>query len=255
MRGDGIVAKSLPPLAAIALFFLAWEAITVAGWVPAYVLPAPSAVAATLWDQAGNFWFQSERTLFETIVGGFLGAILGMVVGAIIALSTRLRSALYPLIVASQSLPVLALAPILILWLGYGTEPKIVIVIQVVFFPVAVGTISGLLSVRPEIMLFGQTLGASRWDIFRKVQVPSSLPYLFTGLKVAASYAPVAALIGEWMGSDRGLGTLMLRAQVTLNTTVLFGAVVLVTIAGVGAFALTELVERRVIPWHYRQAD
>jgi NitT/TauT family transport system permease protein len=249
-----LLSRLGPPAIAIAIFLLIWEAITRLEFVPAYVLPSPTAIAATLWNQAGYFWFQTERTLFETVVGGALGAALGILVGTGIAMSVPLRRALYPLVVASQSLPTLALAPILILWLGYGTEPKIVIVVQVVFFPVAVGTISGLLSVAPEVLLFGRTLGASNWDLFRKVRMPASLPYVFTGLKVGASYAPIAALIGEWMGSDRGLGTLMLRAQVTLNTTVLFGAVVIVTLAGVGAFLLTEFIERRVIPWHYHQS-
>jgi putative hydroxymethylpyrimidine transport system permease protein len=160
------------------------------------------------------------------------------------------RAALYPLLVASQSLPVLALAPILVLWLGFGIAPKIVIVVQIIFFPVTVATIQGLTSVSNEVLVFGRSLGASASTIFWKVRVPAMLPYLFGGLKIASSYAAVAAVIAEYTGAEHGLGALMLRANSDYNIPVVFGSVVLVTVIGLALFGLTSLAERKLTPWH-----
>jgi ABC-type nitrate/sulfonate/bicarbonate transport system permease component len=195
------------------------------------------------------YWDNAQVTLTEIVIGIVIGVALGILLGIAIALQNVLRVALYPLVVGSQSLPVLALAPILVLWLGFGIAPKIVIVVQIIFFPVTVATIQGLTSVSSEVLVFGRSLGASSWTLFWKVRVPAMLPYLFGGLKIASSYAAVAAVIAEWTGADRGLGALMLRANSDYNTEVVFGSVVIITAIGLGLFGLVTLAERKLTPW------
>lgn len=244
LRGQGFTVLVFLLLLAI------WEIVSQLRWQPAYLLPAPSAVAQDLWSHRDGYWKDSLATLGEFFLGSAVGAVIGVIVGIILALSARLRRVLYPLLVGSQSLPTLALAPLLVLWFGYGILPKVIIVVQVVFFPIALATVAGLTAVSSEALLFGRSLGASRVDLFTKVRVPASLPYIFNGLKVSASYAAIAAVISEWAGATEGLGALMIRANMTLQTTTVFGSLVIITAIGVGSFAVVSAIERLVVPWH-----
>lgn len=242
--------STLPPLVVVLILLGAWQAGSETGALPGYIFPPPTSVVKELFAQPGLFWENTRTTLVEIALGGTIGIAFGFILGALIAMSQVLRAAVYPLVVASQSVPILALAPLLILWLGFGIAPKIVIVVQIVFFPVAVATIQGLSSVDPAIVVFGETLGASRWQLFWKVRFPSTLPYLFGGLKISLSYAAIAAVIGEYIGATSGLGALMSRANSDVEPDVLVGAVVLVTLIGLLLFVLTVVIERCVIPWH-----
>jgi ABC-type nitrate/sulfonate/bicarbonate transport system permease component len=251
-----VLRIGVPVLVAV-IFFGAWQVASSSGWQPDYILPLPSEVASELWDDRGGFWRNTQATLSEIAVGFPVGVVAGLLVGSLIGLSAGIRSVLYPYVVASQSIPVLATAPLLILWFGFGILPKVIIVSQVVFFPVAIGTVSGLASVPEEALLFGRTLGASSWKLFTKVRIPTSLPYVFSGLKISASYAAVAAIVAEFAGSNEGLGAMMLRARLSLETETIFGALILATLIGVGCFALMSALERVVVPWHprFRGAD
>ena len=251
-RRAAILKSTLPPFAVVLALLGLWEIGSETGTLPSYVFPPPTSVAREIWEKPGLFWENSETTLVEIALGGAIGIVFGFIAGSLIAMSRILRSAFYPLVIASQSVPILALAPLLILWLGFGIAPKIVIVVQIVFFPVAVAAIEGLSSVDPAIMVFGETLGASWWQLFWKVRFPNMLPYLFAGLKISLSYAAIAAVLSEYIGATTGLGALMSRANSTYETNVLVAAVVLVTLIGLLLFVLTVLVERRVIPWHRR---
>jgi ABC-type nitrate/sulfonate/bicarbonate transport system permease component len=239
----------LAPLAVIVLLLGVWQFVSATGIMDELTLPAPTTVAESLWTDRAMYWDNAQVTLTEIVIGIVIGVALGILLGIAIALQNVLRVALYPLVVGSQSLPVLALAPILVLWLGFGIAPKIVIVVQIIFFPVTVATIQGLTSVSSEVLVFGRSLGASSWTLFWKVRVPAMLPYLFGGLKIASSYAAVAAVIAEWTGADRGLGALMLRANSDYNTEVVFGSVVIITAIGLGLFGLVTLAERKLTPW------
>lgn len=239
----------LAPLAVILLLLGVWQFVSATGIMDELTLPAPTTVAESLWTDRAMYWDNAKVTLTEIVIGIVIGVALGILLGIAIALQNVLRVALYPLVVGSQSLPVLALAPILVLWLGFGIAPKIVIVVQIIFFPVTVATIQGLTSVSSEVLVFGRSLGASSWTLFWKVRVPAMLPYLFGGLKIASSYAAVAAVIAEWTGADRGLGALMLRANSDYNTEVVFGSVVIITAIGLGLFGLVTLAERKLTPW------
>lgn len=240
------------PAIVVLVLLGAWELATVTGWQPPYLLPSPTAVAESLWTERDAYWSNAVATLTEVFVGFTLGALLGCLFGIGIGLVAGLRRAFYPLLVASQSLPVLALAPLLVLWFGFGIVPKLIIIVQIVFFPVTVATISGLLSVSEEALVFGRSLGA-RWSaLFFKVRLPASLPFIFSGLKISASYAAIAAVIAEWAGSEKGLGAMMLRANTNLQTEIVFGTLVLITLIGLGAFGLMVLLERIFVPWHER---
>lgn len=242
-------ATFLAPLGVIVALLGVWQFISATGIMDELTLPAPTTVADSLWTDRAMYWDNAQVTLTEIVIGIVIGIALGVLLGIAIALQRVLRTALYPLVVGSQSLPVLALAPILVLWLGFGIAPKIVIVVQIIFFPVTVATIQGLTSVSSEVLVFGRSLGASSWTLFWKVRVPAMLPYFFGGLKIASSYAAVAAVIAEWTGADRGLGALMLRANSDYNTEVVFGSVVIITVIGLGLFGLASLAERKLTPW------
>ncbi len=247
-----MVKSTLPPLVIVLLLLVGWQVGSETGALPSYVFPPPTAVVKELYEQPGLFWENAETTLTEIALGGVIGIVFGFLIGSLIAMSRVLRAAFYPLVVASQSVPILALAPLLILWLGFGIASKIVIVVQIVFFPVCVAAIQGLSTVDPAIVVFGHSLGASNWQLFWKVRFPSMLPYLFAGLKISLSYAAIAAVIAEYIGATTGLGALMSRANSGYETNVLVAAVVLVTLIGLMLFVLTVIVERRVIPWHRR---
>jgi ABC-type nitrate/sulfonate/bicarbonate transport system permease component len=245
----------LLPLAAVVTILAIWELLSAGGIVSPLVLPSPTDVAKSLVEDRALYWTNARTTLVEIFLGSVIGVSLGVIFGVMVALKRSIRAALYPLLVASQSLPVLALAPILVLWLGFGIAPKIVIVVQIIFFPVTVATIQGLTSVSHEVLVFGRSLGASASTIFWKVRVPAMLPYLFGGLKIASSYAAVAAVIGEYTGAEHGLGALMLRANSDYNIPVVFGSVVIVTVIGLTLFGLTSLAERKLTPWHRASTD
>jgi ABC-type nitrate/sulfonate/bicarbonate transport system permease component len=237
------------PLAVLIVLFAVWQFATTQGYIDDLFLPAPTDIAIALADQPMLYVDNALITLSEIGIGASIGIVLGVLLGTAVALIPAVRLALYPLLVASQSLPILALAPILMLWLGFGILPKIVIVVQLIFFPVTVATVQGLSSVKEEVLVFGKSLGASGWSMFWKVRFPAMLPHLFAGLKIASSYAAVAAVVAEWTGSEGGLGAIMTRANSDYNTVVVFGCVAVITAIGLGLFGLCTLLERLVTPW------
>ena len=197
---------------------------------------------------------RSDFTLFRTLpmLGFALGALAGVGLGVLLAASRLAERALYPWLVASQIVPIVAVAPILVVWFGFTIVPKVVVVALVCFFPVVVNTADGLRAVDPELVDLLRTLGASTRRIMRSVRIPSALPYVFSGLKVAMALAVVGAVFGEWVGASRGLGYLMLALNNQLATADLFAAVLVLSLLGIALFFLVGLAERLAIPWHHR---
>lgn len=247
-----VLKSTLPPLFIVVLLLAAWQVGSKTGSLPTYVFPAPTEVASVLGEQPGLFWENTRMTLLELGIGSAIGVVFGFLCGVLIAESRMLRAAIYPLVIGSQSLPMLALAPLLVLWLGFGIEPKVIIVVQIVFFPVAVAAVQGLATVSPEMLVFGHSLSASKWQLFWKVRFPCMLPYVFSGMKIALSYAAIAAVIAEYIGANVGLGALMQRANNAYQPKTLVAAVVLVALIGLLLFVATVIAERLIIPWHRR---
>ena len=230
VRAPG-VGKTLteygPALLLVALVFAAWEMATGVWDIQAWLLPAPSAIAKAAVDARALLGPHLVQTVVETLVGFAVALIGGLVMALLIDVSATMRRALYPLLVVSQTIPIIAVAPLLVIWFGYGLLPKVIVVGLVCFFPIVVGTADGLRSTDPDLIALLQSMGATRRQVFLKVRVPASLPGMFTGIKVAITYSVVGAIIGEWVGASRGLGVFMLRASNSFRTDWVFAAVVL----------------------------
>lgn len=245
----------LLPLAVIAALLGAWE--LAAQWdvladalgIEPFLVPAPSDVADSLWTDrellADNAWV----TVQEVVLGFAIAAALGFAFAVALHLSDTLRRAFYPLLVASQTVPVIAIAPILIVWLGFGIGPKLVIIALVCFFPITVNTLDGLRSVDPDLARMMRTLDASRAQILRRIEIPAALPFLLSGAKIAAVVSVIGAVFGEWSGADEGLGHLILIAQGQVQTARVFAAVVVLSALALILFGALALIERRVAWW------
>jgi NitT/TauT family transport system permease protein/putative hydroxymethylpyrimidine transport system permease protein len=218
-----------------------------------FLIPAPSDVARALWDDhallADNGWV----TLKEVLAGFALAVAAGAGFAAVLHLSPTLRRAVYPLLVASQTVPIVVVAPILVVWLGFGIGPKLAIIALICFFPVTVNTLDGLGSVDADLVKMMRTLDAGRWQIFRRVEAPTALPYFFSGAKIAVAVAVIGAVFGEWAGSSSGLGHLIQEASAQLETARTFAAVVVLSALAVALFGLLAALEHRVAWWGPRR--
>lgn len=234
---------------------VAWEVIVRAAHVPEYLLPAPTQVLADLktdWVILGPaMWV----TLKEVLLGFVIAAAAGIGLAVVLHLYTPLRRAMYPILIGSQTIPVVVLAPILVILLGYGILPKLVIVALICFFPIVVNGLDGLRSVDDDFILMMRTLDASRWAIFRRVEFPAALPSIFSGMRIAATFASIGAVFGEWSGSNAGLGYVMLEATPNLLTSRIFAAILILTVISLVLFGLVSLLERLAVPWAPRRGS
>ena len=251
-RSRSIVLTYAPPALVVVATIGLWELLIHLLDVPTYLLAPPSLIAETIGERAPELWSHSGVTLRETLVGFAFAVGAGLAFGLFLHFSTIARRALYPLLIASQSIPTVVLAPVFVLLLGFGMWPKVAIVALFCFFPVVVGTIDGLAGVDPEYIRMMLTLDASRFGIFRRVEFPSALPQIFTGTRVGATYAAIGAVFGEWAGSEAGLGWQMIQAKGRLDTALVFADIVFITAMALCLFGLVSLVERLTIPWARR---
>ena len=245
----------LPPALIVLLLLGAWEVAARTellaerpGGQPLLV-PAPSEVVEALWEDRSLLFDDAWVTLQEVVAGFALALVLGVGFAIVLHLFEALRRAFYPLLIASQTVPIIVVAPILVVWFGYGIGPKLAIIALICFFPITVNTLDGLRSVDPDLIRMMRTLDAGRWQIMRRVEAPSALPFLFSGAKIAVAVAVIGAVFGEWVGSDSGLGHLMLQASAQLLTPRLFAAVAVLSVFAIALFALLSLLERRVAWW------
>ncbi len=246
----------LPALLIVLALLGIWEGYVRLFHVQKWLLPAPSVIASTLGSDIGLLSRHTWVTLEEVLIGFGFALVAGMVLAAAIALSRTLERALYPFVVASQTIPIIVIAPLLLIWVGYGLWPKVIVVALIAFFPIVVNTVDGLRAVDPDMVNLLRTLRASRWQIFAKLQVPSALPFLFSGVKVAIAVSVIGAVIGEWVGSSEGLGYLMVRSKPQFLTERVFAAMVILSVMGVALFVLAGAVERLALPWsHARRAQ
>jgi putative hydroxymethylpyrimidine transport system permease protein len=242
-------ARYGPAALVVVVTIVAWELIIRGFDVPTYIWSSPSIIVETTKENFSDLLGHAAVTLKETLVGFALAVVLGLGFGFILHFSVLAKRSLYPLLIASQSIPTVVLAPVFVLVLGFGLWPKVAVVTLFCFFPIVVGTIDGLMSVDPEYIRMMLTLDATRKGIFRRVEFPSALPQIFTGMRVGATYAAIGAVFGEWAGSQSGLGWQMLQAKGRLDTALVFADIVFITLMALGLFGLVSLVERLTIPW------
>jgi len=244
----------LPSVVLLAGLIGVWQLVVWAADVPDYLFPAPSAVAAALRDDAGVLGDATAVTAREMVLGFLLAVAIGLAFGVLLHFSTILRRALLPLLVVSQTVPTVVLAPILAILLGYGIGPKLVVVAIVCFFPIVVNAVDGLRATDPELVRMMRTLRGTRWSLFRRVELPGALPMIFSGARVAATYAAVGAVFGEWAGSSEGLGFVMLQSQPSLDTARIFAAVVILSLLALALYGAVTLAERLLVPWKWEPA-
>ena len=229
-----------------------WEAYTRLGGIDEIVLPAPTAILTALYDDRALLWSNFTVTAGEIGLGMLVALVLGLLCAIAIHFSAILRRALYPLLVGSQTIPIVLVAPLLVAWWGFGLGPKLAIVALVCFFPVVVPTLDALDRVDGDLRKLMRTLGASRWQTFRMVDAPAALPGVLTGAKLSVAIASIAAILAELAGSDAGLGNLMLKAIPNFETARAFAAVLILSVFSVVLFGLLALAERRLLPWAHQ---
>jgi putative hydroxymethylpyrimidine transport system permease protein len=246
--------RLLPPAAILVALVATWELSARLLEIENYLLPAPSEVAEALWQDRDLLAPDAWVTLQEVLLGFAVALLAGVAFAVAMHLSGTLRRAFYPILVASQTVPIIVIAPILVVWFGFGIVPKLAIIALICFFPITVNTYDGLRSVDPDLPKLMRTLDAGRWDVLRRVEAPAALPFAFSGAKIAVAVAVIGAVFGEWAGSDSGLGHLMLQASAQLLTARMFAAVIVLSAFAIGLFALLSLLERRVVTWSPRSS-
>jgi len=239
-----------PPLVVLAAVLLAWELLVRALRVPEYLLPPPTAIAAELFGSL-DYYVPNAWVTFQEAIGGLaLGSLIGFVLGVVMARSAFAERFLFPLAVGVRVTPIIAIAPIFIIWFGFTVWPKVVVAALITFFPVLTNTIVGLRSVDPCTLELMRSVHASELEILRKLRLPNALPYLMAAAKIGISLSLIGALVGEIVGAREGLGHVIDNASINLLTTTVFSAVIALTVMGVALTELANVVEHRVLFWH-----
>lgn len=246
----GTWLTALLPTGFLLLLVVIWELAARYTEVPEYILPAPTAIMARLFDSWNILGNATWVTTTEILIGFGVGVAFGIALAVPIAYSEMVRNTLYPLIVASQAVPKIAVAPLLVLWLGFDLTPKVVVTALMVFFPVTVTAAEGLSSVDPNLLDLLKSVNASRAQIFFRIRFPHALPQIFAGLKIGITLAVVGAVVAEWIAADSGLGYLLKYASTLLDSTLLFSALFLLIALGVVLFLIVGVLERVLLPWH-----
>jgi NitT/TauT family transport system permease protein len=244
------LVRFLPPLSLI-VFLVAWEMVVRVGGYPAYILPSPGRIGARLIDMlaSGALWRQARVTLIEVLSGLALGVGFASLLGYALAKSVALERVLSPYLVASQAVPIVAIAPLLIIWLGPGMFSKVLISALVVFFPVLINTIVGLRAVPADLRDLMRSLRATRWQTFVKLELPAALPVLLGGLKIGATLSVIGAVVGEFAGADRGLGFLISLANGLYDTPQMFVGVLTLIVMALSLYGVVAWLERRLLAW------
>ena len=235
------------------LILIVWETGVRIGGVPAYLLPPPSAIAQRLFTDWDQILYHFAATTLEVVIGFVLAIVVSIPLAALLAQIRIFERMLYPVLVASQTIPKVAIAPLLVVWFGFGLMPKVLIAFLICFFPIVVDSLVGFRSAPKEVGWLARSMGASRWQTFVNFQVPAALPHIFAGVKVASTLAIVGAIVGEFVAADRGLGYQLIVANGALDVTLSFTVLVVLSLMGVALFALVDRVERWALPWHVSQ--
>jgi len=241
----------VPPVALIAVLIMGWYFVAKVSGMSSFILPTPLDVIRAGWETRDLLLNSIGVTLMATGIGLALALLAGIGIAAIMDFSPLAHRALYPILVVSQTIQILAIAPILIIWFGFGLMPTVFIVVLFCFFPLAINTADGLTSAEPELIALLRAMGANKKQIWRMVRMPAALPSFFSGLRMAVTYSVVAATIGEWVGGSSGLGLYMLRSKNSLATDQVFVAMFITSLLSIALFMLVYGLERMALPWYY----
>ncbi len=254
-RGRRIAAAVLPPLLFALAILVIWQLYVVIGGIKESTLPKPTDVAVSMWENRTMLIENAWVTIKEIALGFVAAILLGVGLAILIRSSRKVERAIYPWLVVSQMVPIPAIAPLLVIWTGFDMRPKILVIMLVSFFPIAVNTIDGLRAVEPELMNLLRTLKANKLQRFRKAQLPAAMPFMFSGLKVAAALSVIGAVFAEWVGASDGLGYLVLVLNNQTATTEMFGVITALALIGISLFLLVTLLERLLLPWYYETRE
>ena len=228
-----------------------WELYVRAGQVSPTVLPTPIAVVQALINNWGIIYDNTVQTLLETVLGMIVATLLGLLLAILLDASAWMRRAIYPLLVTSQTIPIIALAPLLLIWFGYDIGPKVLVVALYCFFPIAVACADGLAGAEPELIKLLLSMRASRWQILWLVRLPGAMPSFFSGLRIAATYSVTGAIFGEFVGAEKGLGIYMKLEANSFATVQVFAAILVTAVLSLLLFGLVSLIERIALPWYH----
>lgn len=240
---------SLPTIVFLLVCLAIWQIIIDAEKIPLWLMPSPMAILKALWRTRDLILSHTLTTVIETTTGFILSVALALAAGLAMVLSPILKRLFYPVLIISQTVPLIAVAPLLILWLGYGLLPKILTVVLVCFFPITVSLIEGLEVIDKDLLNLLKSMGATRWQVLYMIRWPNALPSLFAGLKIAATYSVMGAVIGEWLGASSGLGVYLTRSSHSFRTDQVFAAIVAITVLSLLYFVVIMAIRRLVLPW------
>jgi ABC-type nitrate/sulfonate/bicarbonate transport system permease component len=251
----GLLGRYLPPVALLVGLVGLWELWVAVDDTPSYLLAAPTDIWAAFSDNLDVLPDHLRATSIEAVLGLVIGAVAGVTVAVALHSIPLVRRVLYPLLVGSQTIPMIVLAPLLVLWFGFGYTPKVLVVVLIVFFPVAVSTAAGLETADRELIDLVRAMGGSRGQVLRHVLVPTAVPAFFSGLRIAAAYAVAGAVVGEWVGAENGLGIFITRSQASFRVDQVFVAVALIALLSMALFGLVHVAARLASPWMYVDLD
>lgn len=249
MRKSRNIGDRLVPIIFILLIITVWQLFVSMGWVERYILPAPTDITNALIRNWSDIIMHTGVTFFEGIIGLLVAVFFSFVVAIIMDQFIIVKKAVYPTLVISQTVPIIIIAPLLAMWFGFGIAPKIFVVVLVCFFPITVNLIEGLQSVDKELIDLVRSMGARKIQIFTKIKFPYALPYFFSGLKIAATYSIMGAVIGEWLGGKTGLGVFMLRARHAFALDLVFASILVIVILSIGVFYGIAMIQKAIMPW------
>ena len=248
-----ITTPAMRPFWLIIVLIIGWDLCIRLFKIPQYLIPTPWQVVQQLFKEWPMLWREALPTLYATLGGFVLSALVGVPIAMWIAYSRLVESFVYPLLVFSQSVPKVAIAPLFVVWFGFGVIPKVIAAFLLGFFPVIVATVQGFKSIESDVIDLARSMGASPLKVFIKFRLPQAMPAIFSGLKVSVTLAVVGAVVGEFVGSNSGLGYVLQKANGTFDLPLMFAALVILSMIGVLLFLVLELIERWVLPWHASQ--
>lgn len=250
---SGNITNNLYPIAAIVAIIGIWELVSILGIVPDFMLPSPVAMMRAFVEDFWTLMAHTRVTVIEAVIGLLIGVSLGFLAAVVMDMFDTAYKAFYPIIVITQTIPTVAIAPLLVLWFGYEMTPKVVLVILTTFFPIAVGVLDGFRACDRDAINLLRSMGASRPQIFRHIKIPGALPQFFSGLKISVTYAIVGAVLAEWMGGFNGLGVYMTRVKKSFAYDKMFAVILLISLVSLILIWLVNVAERKLMPWEERK--